>query len=336
MDCDAKVDPTVNEGRLCIEYLTSPTEYHGEDVIMGLSASQKKIPSRYLYDNNGSQLFEEICQLPEYYPTRTESQILEENASRIAAITGACELVEFGSGSSIKTRLLLDAYQKLNLPLHYCPIDVSAAALATSASDLLSRYGTLKFHGFVGTYEQALLQLKQPVLPHRMIVFIGSSIGNFTTDECDHFLQHVVDVVQPGDYFLLGVDLDKNKEQLEAAYNDAQGVTEMFTKNVLNHLNSRFGGNFSVSRFQQLSFYNQQDRRIEIYLKSLSFQRVELIQLGLTVEINEGETIMTEISRKFELQQLKAELEAKRLICMEIWTDPNTWCAVILCRLMKN
>ena len=298
-----------------------------------MTASKKKLPSHYLYDDLGSQLFDEICELPEYYITRTETLILKENASHIASITGACELVELGSGSSIKTRLLLDAYQKMNLPLHYCPIDVTASALETSARELALCYKTLKVHGFVGTYEQAMKLLNPPLPPHRMIAFFGNSIGQLTATECDQFLRQIVQALRSGDYFLLGVDLHKSKEQLEHAYNDAQGVSAMFHTNALRHLNSKFGGNFNVSKFQYYSHYNQQSRQIETYLKSQAFQQVELTELGITVEIAEGETIMTSISRKFDLEELKMELETKRLRCVEIWTDPNQWFAIFLTRL---
>ena len=313
-----------------LHMLTGPALDQGKDLIEGLTAGEKTVPSYYLYDDAGSKLFEEICQLPEYYLTRTETQILRENALHIAAITGSCELVELGSGSSEKTRLLFDAYQKLNLSLLYSPLDVSAAALEASAHALLSCYETLHIHGYVATYEQGLKHLKPPVLPHRMIASIGSSIGNFTPEECDRFLQQVVDSLRPGDFFLLGVDLDKYKEQLEAAYNDSQGVTAKFNTNILCHLNKRFGANFNVGNYQHVSYYNQQCRQIETYLKSVTAQKVKLDVLNLTIDVKEGEMIRTEISRKFDLQQLKLELEAKHLSCVGFYTDPNTWYAVLL------
>ena len=333
MDCFTDVRTVCLNERLRIEYLITPTEDQGKDVIAGLTSADKTLPCSYLYDDTGSQLFEEICQLPEYYLTRTETLILRGNALHIASITGSCELVELGSGSSLKTRLLLDAYEKLNLSLLYSPIDVSSAALTMSARDLLPSYKTLRIRGVVATYEQGLTHLKSPVLPRRMIAMIGSSIGNLTVAECDRFLQQVVDTLRTDDYFLLGVDLHKDKEQLEAAYNDDQGVTAKFNTNVLRHLNSRFSGNFNIKNFQHVAFYNEQCHQIEIYLKSLAVQKVQLDRLGLTVDMKEGESIRTEISRKFVLEQLKQELEAKHLHCVGMWTDPNMWCAVLLTQL---
>ncbi len=305
----------------------------GEDVINGLTQTPKTLPPKYFYDDHGSLLFEKICELPEYYVTRTETQILQNYASEIAHLTGPCELVELGSGSSTKTRILLDAYQELGHPLHYLPIDISGGILEQSAHSLLKEYPTLHIHGIVSTYETALKHLNPSPLPNRMIGFIGSTLGNLKPEDCHTFFAHVVEALQPGDYFLLGVDLHKSKSILEPAYDDSQGVTAAFNLNMLRHLNRLFSGNFDLSQFEHLAFYNEKEHQIEMHLKSLKNQTVELKTLNLTVEFQEGETIHTEISRKFQFEQIQAELKTLGLVSLKNWTDQNQWFGLMLCQL---
>ncbi|MFM6189041.1 L-histidine N(alpha)-methyltransferase [Planktothrix sp.] len=305
----------------------------GEDVINGLTQTPKTLPPKYFYDDHGSLLFEKICELPEYYVTRTETQILQNYASEIAHLTGPCELVELGSGSSTKTRILLDAYQELGHPLHYLPIDISGGILEQSAHSLLKEYPTLHIHGIVSTYETALKHLNPSPLPNRMIGFIGSTLGNLKPEDCHTFFAHVVEALQPGDYFLLGVDLHKSKSILEPAYDDSQGVTAAFNLNMLRHLNRLFSGSFDLSQFEHLAFYNEKEHQIEMHLKSLKNQTVELKTLNLTVEFQEGETIHTEISRKFQFEQIQAELKTLGLVSLKNWTDQNQWFGLMLCQL---
>jgi len=305
----------------------------GEDVINGLTQTPKTLPPKYFYDDHGSLLFEKICELPEYYVTRTETQILQNYASEIAHLTGPCEIVELGSGSSTKTRILLDAYQELGHPLHYLPIDISGGILEQSAHSLLKEYPTLHIHGIVSTYETALKHLNPSPLPNRMIGFIGSTLGNLKPEDCHTFFAHVVEALQPGDYFLLGVDLHKSKSILEPAYDDSQGVTAAFNLNMLRHLNRLFSGNFDLSQFEHLAFYNEKEHQIEMHLKSLKNQTVELKTLNLTVEFQEGETIHTEISRKFQFEQIQAELKTLGLVSLKNWTDQNQWFGLMLCQL---
>lgn len=326
--------------RLQIEHLLSPNtlplqqKLDASDVVTGLSQTPKWLPARYFYDDYGSLLFEQICELPEYYLTRTETAILQENANAISQITGACELVELGSGSSTKTRILLDAYNHLNYPLRYVPIDVSEGILASSARLLLADYPSLQVQALVSTYELALKQLKHiRQLDSRTICFIGSSLGNLNRQECQLFFSQITDALNPGEYFLLGVDLHKSKDLLEAAYNDRQGVTAAFNLNMLNHLNQRFDGNFDLSQFEHKSFYNEAQQQIEMHLRSLSAQTVELQTLNLTVELASGETILTEISRKFDVNTLKQDLQAQGLKTLHIWTDTNQWFGLLLCQM---
>ncbi|MBE9168347.1 L-histidine N(alpha)-methyltransferase [Pleurocapsales cyanobacterium LEGE 06147] len=327
------------EERLQIEYLLDnylEKQNEGKDVIDGLTQSPKSLPPRYFYDSKGSQLFEQICALPEYYPTRTEAAILQQYAEKIAKITGSCELIELGSGSSTKTRLLLDAYSALNYPLRYFPIDVSGSILKESAYNLLKDYATLQVHGLVSTYERALSQLKPSSLPQRIIVFLGSTIGNFTPSECDRFISQVSTTLDRGDYFLLGIDLQKPKHILEAAYNDSQGITTAFNLNILQHLNWRFRGNFNLDSFSHGAIYNESAKQIEMYLVSQQTQVVCLETLDLLVQFTAGEKILTEISRKFDRQKLKDYLKTKGLKVIESWTDSNQWFALLLCRREIN
>jgi dimethylhistidine N-methyltransferase len=325
------------EERLQIQRLVEATRVvtstAGSDVVKGLTQIPKSLPPYYFYDDRGSELFEQICELPEYYLTRTETAILQQYACEIAQITGACELVELGSGSSTKTRILLDAYQQLGYPLRYLPIDVSAGMLESSARQLLKNYPTLQVYALAGTYELALAQLPPRQSPSRMIGFIGSSLGNLNPQECDTFFYQITNALQVGEYFLLGIDLQKPKEILEPAYNDRQGVTAAFNLNMLEHLNWRFDGNFNTTEFAHWSFYNETEHQIEIYLRSLRSQTVQLKSLNLTVDFTAGETILTEISRKFDLNKIQQQLTARGLVPIQTWTDSNKWFGLLLCQL---
>lgn len=333
--------PVQIEERLTINLIQSPSApesnlEEGQDVIEGLSNRPKSLPPKYFYDELGSQLFEQICELPEYYLTRTEAAILQQYAGAIAQLTGPCELVELGSGSATKTRLLLDAYQDYGYPLTYIPIDVSGSMLTESAHQLLATYSDLRIHGLVSTYELALAQLPPTTLPTRMLCFIGSSLGNLTPEACDEFMTQVAAALQPGEYFLLGVDLHKSDDLLEAAYNDSQGVTAKFNLNMLHHLNWRFQGNFDSNQFEHVAFYNQAKRQIEIYLKSLTSQVATLRALNLTVNFAADEMLLSEISRKFDLQALTQTLQDHGLKPLKTFTDDKQWFGLLLCERQDN
>ncbi len=323
-------------GRFHLEHLLQVglTDDDGADVIFGLTQRQKTLPSRYFYDDKGSELFEVICTLPEYYPTRTETAILVKHAPEIAQLTGVCQLVELGSGSSTKTRLLLDAYEAEGYPLVYLPIDVSAGILKESARDLLTDYPQLQVRGLVSTYQLALESLGQSSLPGRMIFFLGSTLGNFTPQECDRFFAQVLTALEPGEHFLLGIDLQKPTDILEAAYNDNQGVTAAFNLNMLAHLNWRFGGNFDLNLFQHRAFYNESEGQMEMHLISGVSHSVRLHALDLTVEFAAGETIRTEISRKFNLQHIQQYLQEVGFKPLQIWTDTQQWFGLLLAQVL--
>jgi L-histidine Nalpha-methyltransferase len=331
---------SLSQKRLQLEHWISATDLSASerspdnDLYQGLMAQPKTIPARYFYDERGSQLFEQICDLPEYYLTRTETDIFQRYAQDIAALTGPCQILELGSGSSTKTRILLDAYSQQPGQLHYCPIDVSPSILELSARELLRDYADIQIHGLVSTYDMALTKLADiPQLDaqaNRMICFIGSSLGNFEAADCDRFLDRVAQALPIGGYFLLGIDLRKDKAILEAAYDDAQGVTAAFNLNMLQHLNQRFGANFDLSRFHHKAVYNQTLHQIEMHLVSQIAQSVDIPAIDLRIEFNQGESILSEISRKFDLVEMSALLAQKRLSVQKTWTDPQGRFGVIL------
>ena len=305
----------------------------GQDVVEGLSTSgQKILPPKYFYDERGSQLFEQICQLPEYYPTRTETEILQTFSNAIATLTGPCEIAELGSGSSTKTRILLDAYQAAGYPLRYLPVDVSSTMLKGTATKLLSEYPSLSIYAVAGTYEPALTALPPKQLPARLIAFIGSTIGNFQPEESHEFIALIQNSLAVGDFFLLGLDLQKETAVLEAAYNDAQGVTAEFNLNMLRHLNREFGGDFDLENFAHVSTYNTDKNQIEMYLESLQAQTVRLKGLDLTVEFEKGDRILSEISRKFNLIEMAQLLSSHGLETVKTFTDKNKLFGLLLCQ----
>lgn len=331
--------PVLQRNRLTLEYRlpasasSDPTATDGgQDVVSGLTQTPKSLPPKYFYDDRGSQLFEAITTLPEYYLTRTETQILQQDADAIARRVGACDLVELGSGSSTKTRILFDAYHQQNIPLRYVPVDVSGGILEDTARQLIQDYADLSVHGLVSTYEAALADLPATDLPRRLIAFIGSTLGNLSPQHCEQFFQQVSQALQPGDYFLLGVDRHKATARLEAAYNDSQGVTAAFNLNMLHHLNWRFQGDFDPGQFRHVAFYNEGDRQMELYIESLQAQTVTLKALDLTVTFQAGERLLSEISRKFAIAPLTADLLTHGFQMIETFTDDQQDFALCLCQ----
>ena len=309
-------------------HVTSPD---GQDVIDGLTQDRKSLPPKYFYDQHGSELFEQICTLPEYYPTRTEASIFRTYAHKIADHTGACELVELGSGSATKTRILLDAYAAQGKPLRYIPIDVSGSILQESSKALLEDYPSLCVHGLIGTYEPALRALPEMHLPTtRMVMFIGSTLGNLSPVESDRFLQQISEALAPGQFFLLGLDLQKEIGVVEAAYNDAQGVTAAFNLNMLRHLNDRYDGDFCLDDFRHVAVYNSVANQIEMYLESQCDRTVSLKKLNLIVKFEAGERLRTEISRKFSPTEMAKQLSNHGLTTIHTFTDERNWFGLML------
>lgn len=306
---------------------------NGADVVAGLTSDPKTLPCKYLYDAAGSALFERICETPEYYPTRTERAILRENAGDIAALTGPCEVVELGSGSASKTRILLEAYAERVDEVHFAPIDVSESILRRSSRELVRRFRALSIRGFSGTYERALAALHPAPAPARMFVFLGSTIGNFSNRDRAAFLGRIRDAMSEGEYLLVGIDRVKDAAIIEAAYNDSQGLTARFNLNVLTHLNRRFNGDFAVAAFAHRAFYDEGRRQVEMHLVSGREQEATLGDLDLTTSLGEGETIRSEISKKFEPESLAREFGERGLIPVATWSDGREWFSLMLFRL---
>lgn len=327
------VQPAIRQDRMTIEYLLpSQTIADGEDVIAGLTARPKSLPPKYFYDDRGSLLFEQITELPEYYLTRTETNILATYSDAIASITGPCEIIELGSGSSTKTRYLLNAMARAGYFLRYVPVDVSGGMLEATAQQLLGEYENLTVHGMVSTYGPALRQLPSPQMPTRMVAFIGSTLGNLDPQSCHDLLDEISAVLNPGDYFLLGVDLEKDPHVLHQAYNDSQGVTAAFNLNMLHHLNWRFRGNFQVHQFHHQAFYEAETSQIEIYIESLKPQTATLKAFDLEISFEQGETLLSEISRKFRVDTLSQELESVGMNLIQAFTDEQQWFGMLLCQ----
>lgn len=302
----------------------------GADVITGLRAPAKWLPCKYFYDARGSELFERICATPEYYPTRTEGAILAAHAGEIAEATGPAEIVELGSGAAVKTRLLLEAYSARAPEVHFAPIDVSGDMLAESARGLIASYDDLTIRGIAGTYEEALAALHPAPGGRRMFLFLGSTIGNFAEDERTRFLARIHDAMEPGDYFLLGFDRIKDARVLHAAYNDAEGVTAAFNRNILAHLNARYHGDFRPAHFRHVAFWNAALARIEMHLESTRAQTARLKDLDVAAAFAGGERIHTEISRKFDARTLAAEMQAIGFGARATWSDAREWFSLML------
>ena len=302
----AAVDP-----RLRIERQLTPAALRcqlADDVRRGLLAPRKVLPPKYFYDARGAQLFEAICNLPEYYLTRSEHALLAGVAGEVVAAVAPAHLVELGSGASRKTRRLLDALVRGHADPWYVPIDVSEAMLRESAAALRLAYPTLGVHGVVTDYEHALPPL--PPAPRRLVAFLGSSIGNFVPPDDVRFLRTVAARLAPGDRLLLGVDLLKAVDILEAAYDDTAGVTAEFNRNVLRVINRELGANFTPERFEHVALFNAAAAQIEMHLRAREAQRVRIAALDAEVCFAAGETIHTESSRKFTRASVSAMLAA--------------------------
>ncbi|GGZ62220.1 L-histidine N(alpha)-methyltransferase [Streptomyces subrutilus] len=286
------------------------------DVLHGLTASPKALPPKWFYDARGSDLFEEITRLPEYYPTRAEREILLERAGEIASASGARTLVELGSGSSEKTRHLIEAMPALDT---YVPVDVSESALRGAAQTLLAAHPRLRVHALVADFTRALRLPESP--GPRLVVFLGGTIGNLLPAERAVFLASVRAMLSPGDALLMGTDLVKDEDVLVAAYDDARGVTAEFNKNVLTVVNRELGADFDPAGFTHVARWNREREWIEMRLRSRSDVLVKIRALDLVVPFAAGEEILTEISAKFRQDGVRGELAAAGLELEQWWTD---------------
>ncbi|GGU26658.1 L-histidine N(alpha)-methyltransferase [Streptomyces violascens] len=286
------------------------------DVLHGLTATPKSLPPKWFYDARGSELFEEITRIPDYYPTRAEREILDHRAAEIAAATGAHTLVELGSGSSEKTRLLLDT---LPAPLTYIPVDVSESALAGAAEGLLADHPGLRVHALIADFTQ-VLELPEAPGP-RLVAFLGGTIGNLLPAERAEFLTSVRKLMTPGDSLLIGTDLVKEESVLVRAYDDPTGVTAAFNKNVLSVIDRELGADFDPDDFDHVALWNREEEWIEMRLRARRDVTVKIPELDLVVSFAAGEELRTEVSAKFREAGVRAELSAAGFVPSRWWTD---------------
>ena len=293
-----------------------------DDVRRGLTRDGlKELSPKYLYDARGSELFDRITTLPEYYPTRCERAILNRHAAAIVA--GAEELVELGSGTASKTRALLYAMAAAGALHRYVPFDVDASVVERSARELAELFPGLEVHCVVGDFEGELGEIPPPGARGRLVALLGGTIGNFGPDERAAFLETVRGLLGPGDRFLLGTDLVKDVAVLEAAYNDSAGVTAEFNRNVLRVLNRELGADFREDAFEHVAFFDRERSWIEMRLRARGAQRVAIPGAGIELELADGEEIRTEISAKFTLQALHREMAAAGMAIEAFFTDPD-------------
>ncbi len=302
-----------------------------EDVLDGLTRPFKELPPKHFYDACGSELFERICELPEYYPTRTERAVLARTAAEIVELTGACELVELGAGYATKTRVLLDAMREAGTLVRYIPVDVSETTVDACAHDLLREYPGLEVQGIVGDFERHLVHLPSPCGP-RLVVFLGGTIGNLMPGARRRFLRSLTRVLGPDGHLVLGTDLVKDPRILEAAYDDSAGVTAEFNRNVLRVVNRELDADFDLTAFDHVAFFDREHEWIEMRLRARSRQTVRIGALELTVHFAAREEMRTEISAKFTPERLDGDLRAGGLSRVGFYTDPSRLFAVTVSR----
>jgi len=300
---------------------SSAAEALRADVLRGLTATPKTLPPKWFYDERGSELFDEITRLPEYYPTRAERSILVEHAGDVAAACGADTLVELGSGTSEKTRLLLTALREAGGLARFVPFDVDPSVLRAAGTAVAREYPGVAVHAVVGDFERHL-----PLLPgggRRLVAFLGSTIGNFEPAPRAEFLRSLASTLTAGDSFLLGTDLVKDPARLVAAYDDSGGVTAAFDRNVLAVVNRELKADFDLDAFDHVARWDAGAEWVEMRLRSRRAQTVSIAALDLTVDFAEGEQMRTEVSAKFRRDRVEGELDAAGLRMTEWWTDAD-------------
>jgi L-histidine Nalpha-methyltransferase len=301
-----------------------------DDALDGLTKPFKEIPPKHFYDSRGSELFEQICELPEYYPTRTETAILRARAGEIVTAAGSpAELVELGSGSTLKARMLLDA---MGSPERYIPVDVSERMVREAADELVDDYPGLEVHGVVGDFERHLGEVPEPASGGRLVALLGGTIGNFPPGSRRRLLRDVRRMLDDGDAFLLGTDLVKDPAIIEAAYNDSAGITAEFNRNVLHVLNRELGADFDPDAFDHVAFFDRRREWIEMRLRARRACTVWVADLRLQVEFAAGEELRTEISAKFTPERLQRDFHAAGMELAGMWTDADELFALSLAR----
>jgi dimethylhistidine N-methyltransferase len=299
----------------------------------GLSASPKRLPPRLFYDAAGSELFEQITELPEYYLTRTERAIFSQYANDILKKAGnGLTLIELGAGTASKTKVIIEALLRRQMSAMFYPIDVSMSALRIAQTELNAEFPGLKVHPLVGDYSVGLTQLSGKP-GRKLVLYIGSSIGNFEPEEAGALLKTIRQSLAPGDALLLGTDMVKDEAVLRAAYNDPQGVTARFNLNVLARINRELGGEFDLNSFRHVAIWNATASRIEMHLESLLAQRVSIPDINMEVRFRQGETIHTENSYKFTQSMVREILSTGGFEMEETWMDDQKWFGVHLARV---
>jgi L-histidine Nalpha-methyltransferase len=300
-----------------------------EDVLDGLTRPFKELPPKHFYDARGAELFDQICELPEYYPTRAERAILEEAAGELAELTNASELVELGSGTAAKTRVLLDAMHAAGTLRRYIPVDVTESMVRDCAEELTSEYPGLQVHGVIGDLERHLDRVPPAVGP-RIVAFLGGTIGNFPPGSRRRVLRQIGRLLGPDDHLLMGTDLVKDPEVLEAAYDDTQGVTADFNRNVLRVLNRELDADFDLEDFDHVARFDPAHEWIEMRLRARREHTTLVRALDLPVHFDAGEEMRTEISAKFTPERLEGDLSAAGLELVRWLTDPDELFALTL------
>ena len=303
-----------------------------QDVAYGLAAPQKWLPPKYFYDARGSQLYEQICELPEYYPYRAERDIFITYAADIHAEVGRLALVELGSGNAAKTRHLLDAYEQAATSFVYCPVDISDTMLEATAAQLLEEYRHLTVQAMHADFAGHPEVVRAFQVEKKALAFFGSSLGNFTREESAAFLRQSASIMNPEDVFLLGIDLKKSPDILVPAYDDAQGVTAAFNLNVLHRINRELGGQFDVQSFEHVALYNDEKGRIEMHLRSRHAQHIPITKIEQVVSFQAGETIHTENSCKYTVEEVRALGEQAGLDLSHTWFDRQHYFLLALFR----
>lgn len=302
-----------------------------EMVTNGLAQTPKRLPPILFYDAEGSRLFEEICKVPEYYLTRTEKAILDQHAQgMVASCDTDIDLVELGSGNAQKTRTLLDALFAGGHAVTYRPIDISRSMLERTALELTNEYSDLVVEAVASDYHTGLAEVGRRRDRQKGFLFMGSNLGNFPHDEARDFLAAVGAAMAPGDFLLLGVDLVKDQALLEAAYDDAAGVTRAFNMNLLTRLNRELGADFDLQNFRHKAVWDPQAQAIQTYLVSMARQTVHLPEIGMVVDFDDGEAMHTESSHKYTLDGLAGLCREAGLLLTRTWTDDRDWFAVNL------
>jgi L-histidine Nalpha-methyltransferase len=306
------------------------------DVAHGLAAPQKSLPPKYFYDERGSQLYEQICALPEYYPYRAEREILSTYATQIHAEIGHLPLVELGSGNATKTRHLLAAYEWAGQPFRYCPVDISREILWDTANRLLQEYSHAEIRAMHADFAGKPEVIQAFQLEKKAVAFFGSSLGNFTPAESVEFLQRMAAMLGPDDVLLLGMDLKKSLAILLPAYDDAQGITAAFNLNVLHRINRELGGQFNLQSFEHLALYNGALGRIEMHLRSRRAQRVPIVKIEQVVSFGKDETIHTENSYKYNVDEVRDLGYQANLVLRRTWFDAQRHFLLALFRPLEE